>query len=58
VKFSCGSTFLFTRVTPIILHGNEMESSAKKSHRSSVYCRLRPQTSGSPSLQSVTVLAW
>lgn len=38
VKFSCDCVFLFTRVTPMILHGPEMESSAKESQRPSV-CR-------------------
>lgn len=32
MKFSCSAVFLLTRVTPIILHCTEMESSAKESH--------------------------
>lgn len=38
VKFSCRVVFLLTSVTPIILHGPEIESSAKKSQRPSVFC--------------------
>lgn len=56
VKFSCSGVFFSTRVTPLILHGTETESSAKESHRSSVCCSPCSQPLGSSSQRSVVVL--
>lgn len=49
-KFSCRAVFLFTRLTPTILHGPEVESSAKESQKSSICCGPCSQPVGCSSL--------
>lgn len=48
-KFSCWAALLFTRVTPIILHGPEVESSAKESQKPLICCCPCSQPLGSSS---------